>query len=236
MMPFDPVGDSVGQSKTSASVDDPAQDPVQLQAMKAHLDLVLLALEALAQISSDDVLQAAQALGLGDVLGDRITLWRWRQSSPLRRGKGGRKKLDLDEARAMTLICAYLAGRYQPQIRQAITALENFSRTNRPTQKAPCQPLYQAPLIGDYLDSFYTFYQERIHSDDEKSPEPLHKPIHKPTAIPVTKSVTDDGTETLALKLLIDLWFYSVPLGAKRLWSALLERSLTTTTNPPKQP
>jgi hypothetical protein len=230
MMPSDPISDSVSKAKTSASVDDPAQDPVQLQAMKAHLDLVLLALEALAQISSDDVLQAAQVLGLGDVLGDRITLWRWRQSSPLRRGKGGRKKLDLDEARAMTLICAHLAGRYQPQIRQAVTALENFSRTKR--------PLYQAPLIGDYLDSFYTFYQERIHSNDQESPEPLHKPAPQtPTKTttknatkPVTKSVTDDGTETLALKLLIDLWFYSVPLGAKRLWSALLERSLTAKT------
>ncbi len=225
MMPSDPTG----KSETSASVDDPTQEPAQLQAMKAHLDLVLLALEALAQISSDDVLQAAQTLGLGDVLGDRITLWRWRQSSPLRRGKGGRKKLDLDEARAMTLICAHLAALHQPKIRQAVTTLENFSRTKR--------PLYQAPLIGDYLDSFYTFYQERIHSDDQESPEPLHKPVTKNSTKtttknatkPVTKSVTDEGTETLALKLLIDLWFYSSTLGAKRLWSALLERSLTTT-------
>ena len=220
MKPVDAAGkhqeSASGHEDSNANAEAQAQDPAQLQAMKAHLDLVLLALEALTHISSDDVLQAAQALGLGDILADRITLWRWRQSSPLRKGKGGRKKLDLDEARAMTLICAYLAGRYQGQIRQAVSDLEAFSRTKR--------PLHQAPLIGDYLDGFYTFYQERIHNEAASEAEP---PLPKVTkAKSVTKSVTDGEKQNLALKLLIDLLFYSAPSGSRRLWSALLERSL----------
>ncbi|KAB1990007.1 DUF3038 domain-containing protein, partial [Haemophilus parainfluenzae] len=74
--------------------------PQQLHSIKAQLDLVLLALEALVGIGSDAILAAAVSLEMSDVLSDRVNLWRLRQASPLRKGQG-RKKLDIDEARVL---------------------------------------------------------------------------------------------------------------------------------------
>jgi len=117
----------------------------QLQSIKAHLDLALLALEALTGISSDAVLKTAQSLGLAEFFGDRLSLWRIRQSSPLRKGKG-RKNLDIEEAQAMTLVICSLARQYQGQIRQAIAKLEQVSLQR--------QSLHREPILADYLEQF----------------------------------------------------------------------------------
>ncbi|MFN9856956.1 MAG: DUF3038 domain-containing protein, partial [Pseudanabaena sp.] len=68
-------------SHSTDSFDNP--DLPQLQAIKAHLDLVLLALEALTGLGSDEILAVAEKLGLEEILSDRITLWRLRQARPL---------------------------------------------------------------------------------------------------------------------------------------------------------
>ncbi|AFY71378.1 hypothetical protein Pse7367_3130 [Thalassoporum mexicanum PCC 7367] len=183
-------------SATEPSSSEP-QPPEQLHQIKAHLDLVILALEALTGIGSEAILQAAQDLQLQEVLGDRITLWRWRQANPLRKGKGGRKKLDVDEARAMALISSHLAAQKQTEIRNAIGQLESCSAQNR----LP----YQAPILGDYLDAFNNLYGDRMNIDQSQ--------------------IVNSVLEKLALKLLIDLLFYSAPTGSRRLWVALLERS-----------
>jgi hypothetical protein len=168
----------------------------QLQQIKAHLDLILLALEALTGIGSEAMLQAAEELNLQEVLSDRITLWRLRQASPLRKGKGGRKKLDVDEARAMALIGCHLAAKSHTKIRDAVAHLEKCT-----AQK--CPP-YQDADLGDYLDRFNDFYQERMAEEGQ---------------------IASSSLQRLALKLLIDLLFYSAPTGSRRLWVALLERS-----------
>lgn len=168
----------------------------QLDNIKAQLDLVLLALEALTQISSEAMLQAAADLNLTDLVADRVALWRLRQSSPLRRGQG-RKRMDVEEARALVLIICHLAKQHQELIRRAVALLEQLTEQNR----AP----YQAALLGDYLDNFSNVYQERMESDELTSTDQLSH---------------------LALKLLIDLLFYSAPSGSRRLWMALLDRSL----------
>ncbi len=72
---------------------------VQLDNIKTHLDALLLALEAIANIGSEAMLEAAKHLGLESTIGDRVELWRLRQSNPLRKSSGGRKKLDVEEAR-----------------------------------------------------------------------------------------------------------------------------------------
>ncbi len=169
--------------------------PDQLNHIKAQLDLVLLALESLAGLGSDAMLQAAESLGLADVLGDRVSLWRLRQSSPLRKGQG-RKRLDVDEARSLVLIICHLAKTHQELIRRAVGLLEQLTEQG--------QPPHRAALLGDYLDRFNNAYEERMIEDESVTPEQLNY---------------------LALKLLIDLLFYSAPQGAKRLWLALLERS-----------
>jgi hypothetical protein len=170
-------------------------DPVQLDNIKAQLDLVLLSLEALAGIGSEAMLQAADDLHLTELVADRVSLWRLRQSSPLRKGHG-RKRLDVEEARSLVLITCYLAKQHQELIRRAVALLEQLTEQNR-------QP-HQAALLGDYLDAFNNMYQERMDEGDATSPDQL---TH------------------LALKLLIDLLFYSAPSGSRRLWMALLDRS-----------
>ncbi|MBD1936140.1 DUF3038 domain-containing protein [Microcoleus sp. FACHB-68] len=173
-----------------------APQPAQLDNIKAQLDLILLALEALAGIGSEAMLRAAVDLKIESMVADRVALWRLRQSSPLRKGQGGRKKLDVEEARALVLISCYLAKQNQELIRRAVGLLEQLAEQNR-------EP-HQAALIGDYLDTFCNTYQERMEDGESVSPDTL---TH------------------LALKLLIDLLFYSGPGGSRRLWLALLDRS-----------
>ena len=171
--------------------------PAQLDNIKAHLDLALLALEALAGIGSEAMLQAATHLDLESKVPDRVALWRLRQSNPLRKGEGGRKKLDVEEARALVLIVCYLAKQHQELIRRAVALLEQVAENKH-------EP-YQAALLGDYLDAFSNTYTERMEDDDNASTEVLTQ---------------------LALKLLIDLLFYSGPAGHRRFWLALLDRSV----------
>jgi hypothetical protein len=185
-------------TSTPAWEDLPLADqpnPTQLDNIKAQLDLVLLALEALANIGSEEILKSAADLNLTEVVADRVSLWRLRQSSPLRRGQG-RKRLDVEEARSLVLIICHLARQHQELIRRAVALLEQLTEQNQ----AP----HQAALLGDYLDTFNNTYQERMEDGDSASPDQL---------------------TNLALKLLIDLLFYSAPSGSRRLWMALLDRS-----------
>lgn len=185
--------DSPAPSPSSAPL-QPTPNPQQLDSIKAQLDLVLLALEALLGIGSEAMLEAAKSLDVGALMGDRVSLWRLRQASPLRKGQG-RKKLDVDEARSLTLVCAHLAQQHHTPIRQAIERLEQATARN--------QPPHRVAMLGDYLDAFSNLYEERMEDPN----------------------LTIDTLRDLAFKLLVDLLFYSQSGGAQRLWIALLERS-----------
>jgi hypothetical protein len=174
----------------------PAPNAVQWDNIKAQLDLVLLALETLTGIGSEAMLSAAINLDLESRVPDRVALWRLRQSNPLRKGQGGRKKLDVEEARSLVLISCHLAKQHQELIRRAVGLLEQMTEDNR-------EP-HQAALLGDYIDAFCNTYQERMEED---------------------KTISTDALSNLALKLLIDLLFYSGPGGHRRLWLALIDRS-----------
>ena len=165
----------------------------QLDNIKSHLDLVILALEAIANITSDSILNAAKELDLESVITDRVALWRLRQSNPLRNSSGGRKKLDVEEARSLVLIICYLAKKEQELLRRAVSLLEQITSQNKPP--------HQVSLLGDYLDKFINLYQERMASQQELTPDKL---------------------SNLALKLLIDLLFYSGNNGHRLLWLAIL--------------
>jgi Protein of unknown function (DUF3038) len=172
-------------------------DPMQLDNIKTQLDLVLLGLEALAGIGSEEMLRAAADLNLEAMISDRVGLWRLRQSNPMRKSSGGRKKLDVEEARSLVFIICYLAKQHQELIRRAVSLLEQMAEQNS-------EP-HRAALLGDYLDTFSNTYQERMEQGE---------------------NVSSDWLTQLALKLLIDLLFYSSPNGHRRLWLALLERSM----------
>lgn len=166
----------------------------ELENIKCHLDLVMLALEAIANISSEAMIQAAKDLHLESIIGDRLTLWRLRSSNPKRKSSGGRKKLDIEEARSLVLIICHLANQHQELLRRAVCLLEQVTEQNE-------QP-HQTALLGDYLDKFVNYYQARIFSSPQISGESLSH---------------------LALKLLIDLLFYSGQNGHRLLWIAIFD-------------
>ncbi|MEQ9667282.1 DUF3038 domain-containing protein [Coleofasciculus sp. G2-EDA-02] len=168
-------------------------DSLQLDNIKTQLDLILMALEALAGIGSEAMLQAAADLNLESVVSDRVGLWRLRQSNPQRKSSGGRKKLDVEEARSLVLIICHLAKQHQELIRRALALLEQMTEQNS-------EP-HRTALLGDYLDTFINTYQERMEQRDNVSMDLLNQ---------------------LAFKLLIDLLFYSDSHGHRRLWLALL--------------
>ncbi|WP_066381947.1 MULTISPECIES: DUF3038 domain-containing protein [unclassified Anabaena] len=174
----------------------PDPNVVQWDNIKTKLDLVLLALETLTGIGSEAMLSAANELNLESRVPDRVALWRLRQSNPIRKGQGGRKKLDVEEARSLVLIICYLAKQHQELIRRAVALLEQMAEKNR-------EP-HQAALLGDYIDAFCNTYQERMEEDEQISTDLLTK---------------------LALKLLVDLLFYSTTGGHRRLWLALIDSS-----------
>ena len=171
-----------------------APNSQQLEDIKSHLDLILLALEAIAGITSDAMLLAAKELNLESIVGDRVSLWRLRQANPHRKSSGGRKKLDVEEARSLVLIICYLANQHQELIRRAVSLLEQITAQNKPP--------HQTALLGNYLDRFINFYQERIELQTSAAVQPLTK---------------------LALKLLIDLLFYSGERGHRLLWLAIFD-------------
>lgn len=174
----------------------PAPNSIQWDNIKTQLDLVLLALETLTGIGSEAMLTAAINLNLETKVPDRVALWRLRQSNPLRKGQGGRKKLDIEEARSLVLITCFLAKQHQELIRRAVGLLEQMAQSRR-------EP-HQAALLGDYIDAFCNTYQERMEEDEK---------------------ISTDLLTHLALKLLIDLLFYSASGGHRRLWLALIDRS-----------
>ncbi|MBE9049286.1 DUF3038 domain-containing protein [Nostocales cyanobacterium LEGE 11386] len=174
----------------------PAPNTVQWDNIKTQLDLVLLALETLTGIGSEAMLSAAINLNLESRVPDRVALWRLRQSNPLRKGQGGRKKLDVEEARSLVLITCYLAKQHQELIRRAVGLLEQMAEKK--------QEPHQAALLGDYIDAFCNTYQERMEEDDQ---------------------ISTDLLTHLALKLLVDLLFYGATGGHRRLWLALIDRS-----------
>ncbi len=174
----------------------PAPNTTQWENIKTQLDLTLLALETLTGIGSEAMLSAAVSLNLESKIPDRVALWRLRQSNPLRKGQGGRKKLDVEEARSLVLIICYLAKQHQELIRRAVGLLEQVTANN--------QKPHQTSLLGDYIDGFCNTYQERMEEE-------------------VTTSI--DLLTKLALKLLINLLFYSAAGGHRRLWLALIDIS-----------
>lgn len=167
-------------------------DEQHLDNIKTQIDLVLLALEALTGLGSEAMLKAAESLGVESMISDRVALWRLRQSNPMRKGSGGRKKMDVEEARSLVLISCHLAQSHQSTIREAVELLEEFAAQNKPP--------HQTPLLGDYIDNFTNTYEDRMEED----------------------GLSAELVSQLALKLLIDLLFYGSPQGPRRFWMALL--------------
>lgn len=154
-----------------------------------------MGLEALLGEGSDVMLAAATAVGVEPLIGDRVTLWRLRNANPLRQSTGGRKKIDIEEIRALVLVIGFLSREHQTAIRQCLESLESAVNNER----SP----YREPKIGDYLDAFMSFYRSRMIDADQRA---------------------NDSLSELALTILAELLFYGSSAGPRRLWNALLTR------------
>jgi hypothetical protein len=165
----------------------------ELGDIKYHLDLVLLALEAIANINSEAMIEAAQDLHLESLIGDRLELWWLRSSNPKHKTFGG-EKLDVEETRSLVLIICYLANQHQELLRRGVSLLEQVTEQNEPPQ--------QTALLGNYLDRFINSYQERIANP---------------------QNISSESLTYLAWKLLSDLLFYSGHNGHLLLWGAIFD-------------
>lgn len=170
-----------------------AAESGELENIKCHLDLVLLALEAIANISSEEIIQAAQDLQLESVIGDRLTHWQFGSSNP-KNDSRGRKKLDVEEVRSLGLIICHLANQHQELLRRGVNLLEQVTEQN----ESP----HQTTLLGNYLDKFINYYQARIANSQNTSLESL---------------------SDLAWKLLTALLFYSGQNGHRLFWVAIFD-------------
>ncbi|GBF79676.1 DUF3038 domain-containing protein [Aphanothece sacrum] len=167
---------------------------LKLDQIQIHLDLVLLALEALTNLNSESLLATAQELNISMSIAQTFNLWRECILNPsLNNGRSG-KKLQLEQARGQVLLICHLAQQNQEFIRRAVTLLEQVTFQD----KDP----YRTTLLGNYIEKFNDLYQGCIPPSESLSPSQLSK---------------------LASKLLVDLLFYSAPNGHRRLWIALLD-------------
>ncbi len=107
--------------------------------------------------------------------------------------KSEQNPLSVEEMRSLVLIICYIAQQDQVLIRRALGLVEQM--THQKTE------FRQVTLLRDYLDTFHDSYQQWM------TPHPQ----------------TPLDLDTLAIKLLIDLLFYSKPDSHQQLWLTLIE-------------
>ena len=173
----------------------------QLDAIATQLDLILISFETLTGTNQDGYLNAVEALNLTGVVSNPIGSLRYQHSSPLSKGQGGRKSLDINEVRSLVLIVCHLAKEHQEFIRRAVGLLEQVRIQN--------QSPHRTALLGNYIDAFIDAFSNayQVSMNDGNI-------------------ISSQQLTFLALKLLIDLLFYSGAGGVRRLWFTLLVRAM----------
>jgi hypothetical protein len=121
----------------------------------------------------------------------------WRQQSATTPLQSSDQRLNITTAKSLVLIVSHLAHQQQDTIRQIVAGWEKNSIQDGSH--------HREPLLADYIDDFIKIYRERI---DDATP------------------IADEMLDRVALKLLLELLFYSSDRGHQYLWNALLERSL----------
>ncbi|MBE9229726.1 DUF3038 domain-containing protein [Phormidium sp. LEGE 05292] len=173
-------------------------DPVQLDNIKAQLDEIFLALEALAGVSQQEILTAATGLNMPPTALERIDLWQRQRHQPGSENAQMEEseRLNVEDLRSLVIIISHLTKQHQELIRRAVALLEQLTDEQR--------ELHTSSLLGDYINTFSKLYSEDIK--------------HKQTLSP-------DALTQLALKKIMDLLFYSTSSGHQRLWFSLLEKT-----------
>ena len=174
----------------------PNPSPEALESLQGRLDTLLLALASLVSLTEAQLQEAVQTL--------QLTTFSLASSAdplvtPLVHPRQWRspqaQSFSLSEARSLVLVITYLAQQHQELLRRAVSLMEQQTELG--------QDPAQTTLLGGYLANFrdcYTAY------------DPQH---------PLT---TPEDWQRFAFKQVIDLLFYSLKNGHRRLWLVLLER------------
>lgn len=163
-----------------------------------HLDVSLLAIEALNLDSSDAMLAAIRELQLQPLIKSRVALWRLRSTNPFRRFSQ-RRPLGLEEAKALVAIACHLTRQQTVVIRQLLLAYEQLR-----TQQLPVE---QNLLLRRYLERFRSHFRSRMNL--------------RRAGIAIYNS--DQKLNELALTLLGQLLFCTGTAGMQRFWFSLFD-------------
>jgi hypothetical protein len=164
--------------------------------VRIDLDHLLLAIEAIDLQATDAILELVGQLNLAEIIPNRVSLWRMRNTNPFRRNYQ-RGSLSWEEAKALVVIICHIAQRINPQLRILVNTNYQLSE-----QKIEALGLQQnLAYLEGYLNQFHDLFLSRMRS---------------PSAL------NDSEIKDLAIHLLTQLLFCSGSLGEQRLWSNLL--------------
>lgn len=163
-----------------------------------HIDVSLLAIEALNLDSSEAMLTAIQDLQLQSLIKSRVSLWRLRSTNPFRRFSQ-RRPLGLEEAKALVAIACHLTRQQTALIRQLLLAYDQL--------QAQQLPIEQNMLLARYLERFRSHFRSRMNL--------------KRAGIALYNA--DDNLNELALTLLGRLLFCTGTVGMQRFWVSLFD-------------
>ncbi|NEP30775.1 DUF3038 domain-containing protein [Moorena sp. SIO3B2] len=168
---------------------------------RLHIDLILLAIEALELGGSEAMLLAARELELQDIIKNRVVLWRMRSTNPWRRSYT-RRPLTPEEAKALVVIASHMARRMTVLIRQLLTAYQQLLEKQ--------VPLEQHFRLSKYLERFQAHFRSRMNPRRSK----------------VAAYNSEEKLNQLAISLLSELLFCTGTSGRQRLWTSLFDGEL----------
>lgn len=178
--------------------DPPIQDQSCPRRARIEIDLILLAIEALELDGSEAILQTAKDLELDEIIKDRVTLWRLRNTNPLRR-HNQRRPLSLVEAKALVMVGCNLSRRLTVLIRQLLLAHHQLAEKDLSVE--------HHFRLNDYLERFRAHFRSRMN----------------PRRAAVAENYSDERLNQLALNLLTELLFCTGTYGTQRFWFSLFD-------------
>jgi hypothetical protein len=164
---------------------------------RSQLDLLMLAIEALDLTGSEAILAVAQELQLQPIIRNRVALWQLRSTNPMRR-LSQRRPMNLQEAKALTVIICNLARRLTVVLRQLVVAQQQLAQGE--TQATPVLQLQN--------------YQERYRSLFRSRMNPRRT---------INLYESDAALNDLAIAQLSRLLFCTGTSGMQRLWISLFD-------------
>ena len=162
--------------------------------IRMELDYLLLAIEALDFEAMDAILDCLRYLELSDQIPNRVSLWRLRNTNPLRRNYQ-RGKFTIGQAKALVKVIATLANRVNTGLRLLVTTMQQMREG-----KIEVLGLQQnQAFLEEYLRRFVYLHHQRMR----QSP------------------LGEEELKSLAQDLLLQLLFSSGTAGEQRLWYSL---------------